>query len=502
MTIWKAPPFEVPAEEPLTNDKLRRGKHILNLGRLIKTAREPLVVSVDGDWGAGKTTFLRMLEADMRRAGSKTLWFDAWKHDFVDDPVVALISALDDGLDQGSKARVMSQARAMGGAILQAAVPIAFRAMTAGAIDHHALEGLKKAVVGGVGEQMALAAEEKIDSFREALRTIEGFRSSLSSLARTESSTGPGLIFFVDELDRCRPDFAIKVLERIKHLFSVEGTVFVLGVNQDQLAHSIKAVYGNIDAPAYLDRFVDLRFWLPIPDYSVLLPHVAEASGLASLLKGRIDEVLEALGWIARTAPVPTRLVQKIVGDLALVLRLQPQLSSADSPVLALTVLVALRSVNRREYYALVSGGSGKDAVAALGGIPAVVDGRERPRSACAAVAALYALHGQTDEYVDRRDALARGGEPWEAGPHESELELLRAYGEGSNSLRRLLPLIELLGPFEVEGRLSGSLPPLSGEFVGHYEPPPGTREVDEPSSDPSRDSASTRERQVFDSSP
>ena len=74
------------------------------------------------------------------------------------------------------------------------------------------------------------------------------------------------LVFFIDELDRCRPSFAIELLERVKHLFDVKNIVFVLSIDKKQLEAITAAVYGErIDALEYLRRFIDLDFYLPLP---------------------------------------------------------------------------------------------------------------------------------------------------------------------------------------------------------------------------------------------
>ena len=71
----------------------------------------------------------------------------------------------------------------------------------------------------------------------------------------------------MDELDRCRPSYAVKLLERIKHYFSNDNITFVFSVNMNELQHTIKKYYGDtFDACRYLDRFFDLRITLPPPD--------------------------------------------------------------------------------------------------------------------------------------------------------------------------------------------------------------------------------------------
>ena len=71
------------------------------------------------------------------------------------------------------------------------------------------------------------------------------------------------LIFIIDELDRCRPTFAIELLERVKHIFDVPNMVFVLGINRAELCKSLQSIYGEIKADVYLRRFFDMEFILP-----------------------------------------------------------------------------------------------------------------------------------------------------------------------------------------------------------------------------------------------
>lgn len=75
---------------------------------------------------------------------------------------------------------------------------------------------------------------------------------------------GKNLYIFIDELERCRPTFAIELLEAVKHLFTVKGLVFILGIDKNQLKHTISNVYGcGMDREGYLRRFIDLELELP-----------------------------------------------------------------------------------------------------------------------------------------------------------------------------------------------------------------------------------------------
>ena len=107
------------------------------------------------------------------------------------------------------------------------------------------------------------------------------------------------LIIFVDELDRCRPSYAVKLLERIEHYFINERITFVFSVNLEQLQHTIKNFYGNdFDACRYLDRFFDLR---------VSLPQVDMEKYYLSLKLYNVEEVCRVLRHISETLNLTIR---------------------------------------------------------------------------------------------------------------------------------------------------------------------------------------------------
>jgi predicted KAP-like P-loop ATPase len=75
------------------------------------------------------------------------------------------------------------------------------------------------------------------------------------------------MFVFIDELDRCRPTYAIELLETVKHLFDIPDLIFVIATDTEQLQHSVKSVYGEgFDASRYLYRFFNRSFSLKKPD--------------------------------------------------------------------------------------------------------------------------------------------------------------------------------------------------------------------------------------------
>ena len=109
--------------------------------------------------------------------------------------------------------------------------------------------------------------------------------------AVSESSNDRPLVVLIDELDRCRPSYAIELLEVAKHLFSVDHIAFVLALNRSELAHSIKAIYGEeFGAEGYLDRFFDIDIGLPAVTRKQLIEYTIAALGIQEYFERTQDE--------------------------------------------------------------------------------------------------------------------------------------------------------------------------------------------------------------------
>ena len=118
---------------------------------------------------------------------------------------------------------------------------------------------------------------------------IEEFKEKLESMAnagtteaeRADAGGHKPLLVMIDELDRCRPTYAVELLETAKHLFAVDQVVFVLAVNRTELQHAVKALYGNeFKADGYLRRFIDLDVHLPEPNLENFLNELFVSMGL------------------------------------------------------------------------------------------------------------------------------------------------------------------------------------------------------------------------------
>ena len=183
---------------------------------------------------------------------------------FSGDPLVALSTELTDGLTEfkdNSLETKITETKKLAKDVLVQSIPGLVR-LAAASIPYASLLGDAAAQV------LTSCADNEVTGYQKAKDSVEKFRAALEDMAETlsKASDNRPLIVMIDELDRCRPSYAVELLEVAKHLFAVDRIVFVLAVNRSQLAHSIKAVYGSsFDAVGYLRRFFDVDFRLPSP---------------------------------------------------------------------------------------------------------------------------------------------------------------------------------------------------------------------------------------------
>ncbi len=258
--------IDVPEDNPFKNDLLGREESVKVLTHIVGSLEGPGVLAVDAAWGNGKPTFLNIWAQHLRNEGFPIVKFNAWETDFSGDPFVALSTELTEGLPKNypneSMAQKVDDTKERAKEVLRQAVPGIIRLATAGMLNINPL------LEQEVGQTLASYAEERLSAYREAQKSIKEFKRTLQNMADavSQSSTRP-LIVMIDELDRCRPSYAVELLEVAKHLFAVGHIVFVLAVNRSELAHSIRALYGDgFDAQGYLRRFFDVDFRLPEPD--------------------------------------------------------------------------------------------------------------------------------------------------------------------------------------------------------------------------------------------
>jgi KAP family P-loop domain len=301
-------------------DRLDRQGEVELLASFIEGAPSGFVLAVDGAWGAGKTTFLEMLADYLRNGGNSTgpmagqlsgalvIEHNAWASDFSEDPLMPVLKEFERAFKKDSryasndsiKAKATKFSKGGMKFLAKKAVGWGVQATGRAVLGSDIVNDIRETIAelkadhseGALDDEDIGVSDEDLDAFTEkaaegASDALDEHLKSMSAMhelerlqvkafhKRLEDLTGAfkaeqghnakkyPVVVIIDELDRCRPTYAIEMLERIKHLFSVKDIVFVLGIAREQLQHSIKAVYGSsFNAHGYLHRFIDLDYRL------------------------------------------------------------------------------------------------------------------------------------------------------------------------------------------------------------------------------------------------
>jgi hypothetical protein len=256
--------IEIIPDKIWEGDLFSRDKVSCDFTKIIKSIKQPFVVSINSKYGTGKSFFLKRWKEELKKE-EKVVFFNAWDCDFVEKPLLPfLYNFLEQLKEQGMVEYTFKQDAINSGSVIKEAVKEATRSVFD--IDRF-LESTKNLCSGDSFRISGNALKE----YHELQSVITNFKDNLSNLIK-EKMADKNIYIFVDELERCRPTFSIALLESIKHLFNVPGLVFIIATDREQLKHTIGTIYGQgMDGEGYLRRFIDLELNLPeieIPTYS------------------------------------------------------------------------------------------------------------------------------------------------------------------------------------------------------------------------------------------
>lgn len=358
---------DVPADEPFRNDRLDRRQTADALSQFVGMIDGPCVVGLDAAWGMGKTTFLRMWQADLRRQCAPVVMFNAWDNDFANEPFLALSEELREALGEhgDGAAGAVGELKAAATDVLVNTVPTLGRVATTLVAGSAAGE-----IAVDVAKRAMSFAEQDLSLYGKAKKAMAKFRAALTNAAEMENARAP-LVVLIDELDRCRPSYAVELLEVLKHLFAVKGVVFVLAVNRRQLEHSVRVLYGaKFDAAVYLRRFFDVDLRLPAVDRAGFIEAQLDAIWVQLHtirgfdVDGRRKYKL-AHDWITRFFSAPEldlRTVQQALGRLGLLLAMLR--GDPGAVMLLATFTLILRTRDHALYDRFVAGDASHKEVA------------------------------------------------------------------------------------------------------------------------------------------
>ncbi len=277
----------------LKNDKIRRRTYLINLLKFLDNLDTNITISIDGAWGSGKTFFIKQViyvllntnifidnedikinRKELEKVLGKEIVYDrtylpvyynAWKNDNSMDPLLSVIKEVINSYSSSTKFS--------GNADVKKGIKETIKDIVSAVEVNIPLPNKENPANPGYinisGENLSNVIDSlenfKKKNYLEQIEEQDILQEKINELFKTLCvEKGDRFVVFIDELDRCKPTFAINLLERIKHYFDNEKIIFVFSTNIIELQHTVKKYYGNnFDAENYLDKFFNYRFQLP-----------------------------------------------------------------------------------------------------------------------------------------------------------------------------------------------------------------------------------------------
>lgn len=254
------------------NCKLNRKDYGHFLIDYITGEQNGFVLNLNGAWGTGKTEFLKRIYSDLLGKYYPVIYIDAWESDFSKDPLTVVTSELlsqlekfNDGIGSENAIRQVKEycGKVIKGALVGVAGFTTSKLLNDSNIGMETIKQLLESDSESFTTQLTKDYTEQI----EAIHNIRNLLGQLAEVLQRNYSAKLPIVVLVDELDRCRPTYAIEMLEVIKHFFTTDSFVFIVATDTEQLCHSITSIYGNnFDSLQYIKRFFDRKASLPSPN--------------------------------------------------------------------------------------------------------------------------------------------------------------------------------------------------------------------------------------------
>lgn len=259
--------------ESIKNNTLHRNEDVKEFVETLDSIEGNMFISLDAAWGDGKTFFVRQVEKTLEYVTKRDwgeenedfkklksffqntclrsvvlnksyfpVYYNAWLYDNHDDPLLSLVLTI------------------------VKTTEVYLNTTPDKTVKEHVSELIEGFSVSIGNMQLNPFSKSTEKDILSSVKTAEQIREMVKDILNCViTEKAQRMVIFLDELDRCRPSFAIEMLERIKHYFEDERIIFVVSVNKEQLIHTISKCYGyGFDSSGYLNKFFDLNAHMPI----------------------------------------------------------------------------------------------------------------------------------------------------------------------------------------------------------------------------------------------
>lgn len=266
-------------------DKLNIASHVVGFARVVEqSSGDSKVYAISAPFGIGKTFFCEKLKGVLNADSVPVTIMNIWEMDFYGHPLIPILLKLKEFYRETVKEKALSFPE----------IPALLRWIKSGIAGLHLTVPLPNGTIMVVDGKHIVDANEalkentggEVDIYTEYI-DIKSEIETIKVFLRTwaESFKDKPVVVIIDELDRCRPDYAVKTLEVLKHFFEIPGLVFVLAIDEEQLKSSVETLFGTNNFDGYKRKFINNSFLLPAPDKTKFTDYLYEKSGLDDIVK-------------------------------------------------------------------------------------------------------------------------------------------------------------------------------------------------------------------------
>lgn len=319
-------------------DLFSRNKVAEDFTKIITSIEQPFVLSINSNYGSGKTFFLKRWAEELKQNGETVIFFNAWDCDFVEKPLLPFLynfieQLKEQGLVQYDLKEDLINCKDV------------FCTAVKGIIGNYSGINIDDLNEHKNADTLKIPKIKTLEEYKELKKVLFDFKIGLEEII--SKLQDKNIYIFVDELERCRPIFAIELLEAIKHLFNVKGLVFILGTDRSQLKHTISNIYGcGMDGEGYLRRFIDLDLELPEPNikkFTEYLQNNFEINNNEVGAKGNwkigYDEFNKYFVLFANLYPMHLRDIEHVYAKFNVITKMIDERTNKIMPILALLLI-------------------------------------------------------------------------------------------------------------------------------------------------------------------
>ena len=316
-------------KESLIDNTLNRNSRLNNLMKLMNSLKRNTIIAIDGAWGTGKTVFVKQLETlnqcdftddngnnielrgidkltkDTFNSNHGVYYYNAWENDLHNEPLQSLLLFLLNELPKNEDMVVDFSE-------FKKKLPFHIYKIIGG-LGSGVIKGLNDKAKGLTGIDIKETVGATIDLVKDindlkdykgltdSIITTNEIKEAINDLINDLLKKDSKVVFIIDELDRCRPDYAVRLLETITHFYDNDKIIFLVSCNSQQLSHTVSKFYGEkFDGYGYLNKLFNFVVFLEKIDASTYINNILKIANSSGYLESMTVGVSEYFDFSMR----------------------------------------------------------------------------------------------------------------------------------------------------------------------------------------------------------